>query len=56
MKVLVVGGTGLIGGEIALYLQENGHAVTMMSRQCRGWLICRFSKVTTSMTIFLMAA
>ena len=33
MKVLVVGGTGLIGGEIALHLQENGHAVTIMSRQ-----------------------
>jgi nucleoside-diphosphate-sugar epimerase len=33
MKVLVVGGTGLIGGEIALYLQENGHAVTLMSRK-----------------------
>ena len=33
MKVLVVGGTGLIGGEIALHLQENGHSVTIMSRQ-----------------------
>jgi nucleoside-diphosphate-sugar epimerase len=33
MKVLIVGGTGLIGGEIALHLQENGHAVTIMSRQ-----------------------
>jgi nucleoside-diphosphate-sugar epimerase len=33
MKVLVVGGTGLIGGEIALYLQESGHAVTLMSRK-----------------------
>lgn len=33
MKVLVVGGTGLVGGEIALHLQENGHAVTIMSRQ-----------------------
>ena len=33
MKVLVVGGTGLIGGEIALHLQENGHAVTIMSRR-----------------------
>ena len=32
MKVLVVGGTGLIGGEIALYLKENGHDVTLMSR------------------------
>ncbi len=33
MKVLVVGGTGLIGGEIALYLQNNGHDVTLMSRK-----------------------
>jgi dihydroflavonol-4-reductase len=33
MKVLVVGGTGLIGGEIALYLQKNGHDVTLMSRK-----------------------
>ena len=32
MKVLVVGGTGLIGGEIALYLRKNGHDVTLMSR------------------------
>jgi nucleoside-diphosphate-sugar epimerase len=32
MKVLVVGGTGLIGGEIALYLKKNGHDVTLMSR------------------------
>jgi len=33
MKTLVVGGSGLIGGEIALYLKENGHDVTIMSRQ-----------------------
>jgi nucleoside-diphosphate-sugar epimerase len=33
MKVLVVGGTGLIGGEIALYLQKAGHHVTIMSRK-----------------------
>lgn len=33
MKVLVVGGTGLIGGEIALHLQKSGHEVTLMSRQ-----------------------
>jgi nucleoside-diphosphate-sugar epimerase len=33
MKVLVVGGTGLIGGDIALHLQKNGHQVTLMSRQ-----------------------
>lgn len=33
MRVLVVGGTGLIGGEIALHLQANGHDVTIMSRK-----------------------
>ena len=33
MKVLVVGGSGLIGGEIALYLEENGHDVTLMARK-----------------------
>ena len=33
MKVLVVGGTGLIGGEIALHLKSNGHDVTLMSRK-----------------------
>ncbi|MCB1700876.1 MAG: NAD(P)H-binding protein [Pseudomonadales bacterium] len=33
MKVLVVGGTGLIGGQIALHLHNNGHAVTLMSRK-----------------------
>ncbi len=33
MKVLVVGGSGLIGGEIALYLQEQGHQVTIMARK-----------------------
>lgn len=33
MKLLIVGGTGLIGGEIALYLQKNGHDVTLMSRK-----------------------
>jgi dihydroflavonol-4-reductase len=33
MKVLVVGGTGLIGGEIALHLQAYGHDVTIMSRK-----------------------
>jgi nucleoside-diphosphate-sugar epimerase len=32
MNVLVVGGTGLIGGEIALYLRDKGHDVTLMSR------------------------
>jgi nucleoside-diphosphate-sugar epimerase len=32
MHVLVVGGTGLIGGEIALYLAQNGHDVTLMAR------------------------
>ncbi len=33
MKVLVVGGSGLIGGEIALYLRDRGHEVTIMSRK-----------------------
>lgn len=33
MKVLVIGGSGLIGGEAAMYLQEQGHEVTLMSRQ-----------------------
>ncbi|MBR9912989.1 MAG: NAD(P)H-binding protein [Gammaproteobacteria bacterium] len=33
MKVLVVGGTGLIGGEAALLLKQSGHDVTLMSRK-----------------------
>jgi len=33
MKVLVVGGTGLIGGDIALLLTRCGHEVTLMSRK-----------------------
>jgi nucleoside-diphosphate-sugar epimerase len=32
MKVLVVGGSGLIGGEAAIYLREMGHDVTIMAR------------------------
>lgn len=32
MKVLVVGGTGLIGGHAALWLAERGHAVTLAAR------------------------
>jgi len=32
MKVLVVGGSGLIGGDIALYLQAQGHDATIMAR------------------------
>lgn len=32
MKILIVGGSGLIGGEIALFLAEQGHDVTIMSR------------------------
>jgi len=33
MNVLVVGGSGLIGGEAALYLKDKGHDVTIMSRR-----------------------
>lgn len=33
MNVLVVGGTGLIGGDIALHLQAQGHHVTIMARK-----------------------
>ncbi len=33
MNVLVVGGTGLIGGEAALQLRNAGHTVTLMSRK-----------------------
>ena len=32
MKVLIVGGTGLIGGDAALYLRDQGMQVTIMSR------------------------
>lgn len=32
MKVLVVGGTGMIGAHAALYLQGKGHQVTLMAR------------------------
>lgn len=32
MNILIVGGSGLIGGEIALFLHEKGHKVTIMSR------------------------
>ncbi|KAH7161933.1 hypothetical protein B0J13DRAFT_517226 [Dactylonectria estremocensis] len=33
MKVLVVGGTGMIGGHAALYLQSKGHEVTIAGRR-----------------------
>jgi dihydroflavonol-4-reductase len=33
MRVLVVGGSGLIGGDAALYLQAQGHTVTIMARK-----------------------
>ncbi|CAN5296425.1 hypothetical protein BH10PSE12_BH10PSE12_22820 [soil metagenome] len=33
MKILVVGGTGLIGGHAALLLREEGHAVTLAGRK-----------------------
>ena len=32
MKILIVGGTGMIGGNAALLLREKGHEVTIMSR------------------------
>ena len=32
MKILVVGGTGLLGGHAALYLQALGHDVTLAAR------------------------
>jgi nucleoside-diphosphate-sugar epimerase len=33
MKVLIVGGSGLIGGHAALHLSAQGHAVTLMARR-----------------------
>lgn len=33
MKILIVGGTGLIGGHCALLMQERGHQVTLMARK-----------------------
>ena len=33
MKVLIVGGSGLIGGDIALHLQSQGHDITIMARK-----------------------
>ena len=33
MKILVVGGSGLIGGDAALFLSEQGHDVTIMARK-----------------------
>jgi len=33
MKILVVGGSGLIGGDAALYLNQQGHDVTIMARK-----------------------
>ncbi|MBQ0796936.1 NAD-dependent epimerase/dehydratase family protein [Zhongshania sp.] len=35
MNVLVVGGSGLIGGEIALHLKSQGHDITIMARKVR---------------------
>ena len=32
MKVLVIGGSGLIGGEAALHMSALGHDVSIMSR------------------------
>jgi dihydroflavonol-4-reductase len=36
MKVLIVGGSGLIGGDAALYLSAQGHEVTVMARNRPG--------------------
>ncbi|MBQ0794515.1 NAD(P)-dependent oxidoreductase [Zhongshania sp.] len=33
MKVLIVGGSGLVGGDAAIYLQNQGHDVTIMARK-----------------------
>jgi nucleoside-diphosphate-sugar epimerase len=33
MKILVVGGTGMIGGHAALYMQSHGHQVTLAARK-----------------------
>ncbi len=32
MKILIIGGSGLIGGDAAIYLKEHGHDVTIMAR------------------------
>ena len=32
MKILIVGGTGLIGGHAALHLQSLGHEITIAAR------------------------
>ncbi len=32
MKILIIGGSGLIGGDAAIYLKEHGHDVTIMDR------------------------
>ena len=32
MNILVVGGTGMVGGNAALFLKQAGHSVTIMSR------------------------
>ena len=33
MKILIVGGTGLIGGEAALYFKSQGHDISIMARK-----------------------
>lgn len=33
MRILVIGGTGLVGGHAALYLREQGHEVTIAGRK-----------------------
>ncbi|MDX1496674.1 MAG: NAD(P)-dependent oxidoreductase [Salinisphaeraceae bacterium] len=36
MKILIVGGTGMIGGYLALHLQSSGHDVTVAGRKAPG--------------------
>ncbi len=33
MKILVVGGSGMIGGQAAIHLQEQGNEVTIAARK-----------------------
>ena len=33
MKILVVGGTGFVGGYTALYMKDKGHDVTLQTQR-----------------------